>query len=234
MNGLRSTPPVLPPVLPRILRIGSGRGPREARRFVGMLADALSMRLSAAGVVVREIVHHGDRQAPGRVALQIDGSAEGQLCGLLGTHLLLADLRGRRSRRRWFALVELDEVAPASATALPRHELDIRFVRSGGPGGQNVNKRSTAVRIIHRPTGLSTRCDEHRSQARNRADALQALARMVARHQVEERWARSKVQGWRARQGITAHRPVMCWRLHPTELDTIVPAADQPTMGLER
>ncbi|MEM9453869.1 MAG: peptide chain release factor-like protein [Myxococcota bacterium] len=211
----------------QVLRIGSGRGPREARHFVGMLANALPVHLSTAGVVVHEVVRHGDHQAPGRVALRVDGSAHEQVSGLLGTHLLLADLRGRRSRRRWFALVELDEVAPTSTIALPRHELDIRFVRSGGPGGQNVNKRSTAVRIVHHPTGLSTRCDEHRSQARNRADALAALTRMVARHRVEERWARCKVKGWQERRGITAHCPVMCWRLHPTEQDTIVPVADR-------
>lgn len=207
------------------LRIGSGRGPLEARRFVGMLADALCARLTAAGVVVHGVERHGDPQAPGRVALRIDGRAAPWVPGLVGTHLLRAELRGRRSRQRWFAAVELDDAAAADTPVdLPRHELDTQFVRSSGPGGQNVNKRSTAVRITHRPTGLGVRCDRHRSQARNRADALQALAQAVARHRTENRSELTRVDAWQARRDITTHRPVMCWRLHPHEPDAIVPA----------
>lgn len=208
------------------LCIGSGRGPREARRFVGMLADALCARLAAAGVAVRAVERHGDRGAPGRVALRLDGRAAARMPGLLGTHLLQAELRGRRGRRRWFAVVELVEAAPSAEPSLPRHELDIQFVRSGGPGGQNVNKRSTAVRITHRPTGLSARCDAHRSQARNRADALQTLAQAVARHRVERRRERRRADAWQARRDITTHRPVMCWRIDPRESDGIVPASE--------
>lgn len=208
------------------LRIGSGRGPYEARRFVGMLADALCERLAADGVTIRGIERHGDREAPGRVALHLDGGAALRVPSLVGTHRLMAELRGRRSRRRWFAAVELEFGESGPPSALPRHELDIRFIRSGGPGGQNVNKRSTAVRITHGPTGLFVRCDTHRSQARNRADALDNLTRIVARHRVLDRRDRDRTDAWQARRDITTHRPVMCWRLHPTEPDVIVPVTE--------
>ena len=55
-------------------------------------------------------------------------------------------------------------------------DLDERFVRAGGPGGQNVNKVSTCVVLTHRPSGLSVRCQEERSQGLNRFLARKRLA----------------------------------------------------------
>ena len=204
------------------LRIGAGRGPFEARRFVAMLADALCERLAARGVAVHAVERHGDPEAPGRVALRLPGIDAGTVVPL-GTHLLTAELRGPRARRRWFAAVELDEGEAAPALVLPASELDTRFVRSRGPGGQNVNKRSTAVQITHVPTGIAVCCDTHRSQARNRAAALEGLQRAVARHLHEEDRVARRTDAWQARRELTTHDPVMRWRLHPTQAGVIVP-----------
>lgn len=204
------------------LRIGAGRGPYEARRFVAMLADALCERLAAHGVPVHAVERHGDPEAPGRVALRLPG-IEAAAAVPLGTHLLTAELRGPRARRRWFAAVELDADERPAAPELPACELETHFVRSRGPGGQNVNKRATAARITHVPTGIAVGCDVHRSQARNRAAALEALRRAVARHLHEERRAARRTEAWQARRELPTHHPVMRWRLHPTQPGVIVP-----------
>lgn len=205
------------------LRIGAGRGPLEARQFVAMLADALGERLSGSGVAVLAVERHGDPEAPGRVALRLRLREADAGLVAMGTHMLTAELRGPRARRRWFAAVELDEGEGEPEVELLAHELDTRFVRSRGPGGQNVNKRATAVQITHVPTGIAVGCDTHRSQARNRAAALQALQRAVARHLHEHDRTTRLTQAWQSRRELPTHAPVMRWRLHPTRAGVIVP-----------
>jgi peptide chain release factor len=81
-------------------------------------------------------------------------------------------------------------VSPAKALALAERferlgiredDLDESFVRSGGKGGQNVNKVSTCVVLLHRPTGTAVKCQRERSQALNRFHARQLLADKIER-----------------------------------------------------
>jgi protein subunit release factor B len=205
------------------IRIHAGRGPHEARRFVAMLCEALCERVAALDGAVLAVEHHGDDAAPQLVMVRLCGRAAQRLVSWFGPHLLCASLRGRRARRRWFAVVELEppDHGTANELVLAPGEIDERFVRSRGPGGQNVNKRETAVQLTHRPSSITVFCDTHRSQARNRALARVSLARALVRH---------RTASARARRGdhdalhlpLTTRAPVMCWRLDPGRPETII------------
>ena len=97
-----------------------------------------------------------------------------------GVHRLvrISPFDAKKLRHTSFALVEVLPELPnieASQIAIPERDLKVDFSRSGGPGGQNVNKVETAVRIMHLPTGLVAASQAERSQAGNREIALRLL-----------------------------------------------------------
>ncbi|MBK9035851.1 MAG: peptide chain release factor-like protein [Myxococcales bacterium] len=166
-----------------ILQISAGVGPVEARRFVSRLAARLEARARALGLDVAEVVTRGAADAPRSIALHLRGDATAGLAAELGTHALIerSARRGRAARKRWFAAVTLHPAAapPVARVAPPRAELIITACRAGGPGGQHVNKVSSAVRVQHVPSGLAVRSAGERSQQANLDLALARLAALL-------------------------------------------------------
>ena len=105
------------------------------------------------------------------------------------------------------------EVAPG--IALDERELEESFARASGPGGQHVNKVSTAVTLRHVPTGLSVSSQDSRSQATNRQAAWVRLLDLLERRRLEEKAARVSAREKLRRQN--AKRP---WGLKQRILDT--------------
>ena len=86
-----------------------------------------------------------------------------------------------------FALVEVLPEVDTSDFSLDESELEVSFARSGGAGGQNVNKRETAVRMVHQQTGLSVFISEGRTQEHNRQRALEIMrSKLYQKHLHDE------------------------------------------------
>ena len=137
--------------------------------------------------------------------LEISGEGVyGRLKDESGVHRLvrISPFDAKKLRHTSFALVEVLPELPKmdeSKIQIPEKDLKFDFSRAGGPGGQNVNKVETAVRIVHLPTGLTASSQVERSQAMNRERALKLLKAKIVkvmeeRHENELSNLRVKVQ----------------------------------------
>lgn len=130
--------------------------------------------------------HNGYRN----ISFEVSGkNAYKMLRGETGVHRLVrkSPFNSKGKRQTSFALVEVLPDIHTKDFSLDESELEISFARSGGAGGQNVNKRETAVRVVHPKTGLSVFISEERTQERNRERALQVMrAKLYRKHQYDE------------------------------------------------
>jgi peptide chain release factor 2/peptide chain release factor len=158
--------------------VTSGVGPVEVRRFVAKLSERLERLCEEAGVRVYEIVFQGPESEPRSASLHVRGAIN-QLASEAGTHVLVhrSAARGGASRKRWFASVSIEGPLPVSSTAVLEADIKVTACRAGGPGGQHVNKVSSAVRIEHVPSGIRVRVAQERSQ---KANVRQAVARIAS------------------------------------------------------
>jgi len=156
------------------------------------------------------------------ISFEVDGSgAYGALKREAGVHRLvrMSPFNSAGKRQTSFSLVEvLPKLEDLPETHIPEKDLDISVARSGGPGGQNVNKRDTAVRMTHIPTGMSVQVTSERSQLQNKEKALEMLRGKLYQLREEAQMKESRGLSAGASTKIEWGSQIRSYVLHPYQL----------------
>lgn len=206
-----------------IFTIVAGAGGDDAEDFARMLVamyQKYAERRNWSVAVLDE--NENDRGGYRNIVFEIAGKgAYGILKRESGVHRLvrMSPFNASGKRQTSFVLVEVSpKLENATTVPLDNDDLEVSFARAGGAGGQNVNKRETAVRITHTPTNISVRVSSERSQERNREQALTLLAGRLYAFQEQQR--KREMQGRTVEKTVKIEwgSQIRSYVLHPYQL----------------
>ncbi|MFA7000091.1 MAG: PCRF domain-containing protein [Candidatus Paceibacterota bacterium] len=186
-----------------ILSILSGAGGDDAEDFSAMLLRMYSKYIERKGWQMT-LLHENKNDVGGyrNISLEVSGPASakatagkegvyGTLKNESGVHRLvrISPFNAKSLRHTSFSLIEVVPKLEKNdkAIEIPPEDLRIEFSKAGGPGGQNVNKRETAVRLIHIPTNISVHVTTERSQEQNRERAMEIIKGKLYKKREEDK-----------------------------------------------
>jgi peptide chain release factor 2 len=208
-----------------IMTIFSGAGGDDAEDFTSILYRMYRKLAENKGWGMSVLHEHtNDHGGYRNITVEISGKGVyGTLKNESGVHRLvrISPFNAKQLRHTSFSMVEVIpkfEKNHANDLVLDEKDLEMSIAKSGGPGGQNVNKRETAVRIVHKPTNLSAHVTSERSQAQNKEKALDILRAKIFKLQEEERIAREKGMYVSKSTSIDWGNQIRSYVMHPYKM----------------